>query len=265
MNGFLQAARRAVLAAIAATLVACSSGPTGGTSSAATAFPSLTTVVSPTTSAVEPTIPPCPNDSRVPPGRYFLPPEMSETIAPFTIELPEGWDGCGLFFKENPAPGGLMMVGFWSAQNVYGNSCQWRGSLPAAPTGATVDDLIAAVAAQDPGVAGPPDEIAIEGFAGKHIRFEVPSDLNTSGCDVVDVAEFRFWNGPGDSVWWLGAADAPGLIGEVWTLDVDGSRFDIQAASYVDAPNAVRDEIHAIVESIDFCIGPDDACRTSAS
>lgn len=265
MNGQIHAAQRTALAVTLATLVGCSSGPPSGTPSAKVVAPSLFALASLAPASIAPTIPPCPSGSRVPPGRYFLPPEMSETTAAFTIELPSGWDGCGLFFKENPSPGGLMMVGFWTTRNVYRDSCHWRQSLPDAPLGNTVDDLITAIAAQDPGVAGPPSEVTIDGYNGRYVRFEVAPDLDTTACDRVDIAEFRFWNGPGESVWWLGAADAPGLIGEVWTVDLDGTRFDIQAASYADAPDPVRDEIHAIVESIDFCLNPNDACRTPES
>jgi hypothetical protein len=95
------------------------------------------------------------------------------------------------------------------------------------------------------------------GFPANYVRLSVPEGLDVSDCDRVTIAEFRFFKGPGEeltgsSVWWLGAADAPGLIGEVWATDLDEVRVVVEAAYYSDATQAEVDEIHGIIESIAF-------------
>ena len=242
-------------ALMAAVLVAGCSSAGGGPSEPASATPGPTptatvaTTVEPGPSAT-PAPPPCPQANRIA-DTYEIGSNDTQTIA-VTITLNEGWDGCGLWFKELGEPGGVMMIGFWDAVDVYANPCRWRDSLIQPSVGPSVDDLAEAMVAQDLTEADPPTDVTLDGYAGRYVRLAVPVDLDTGGCDRVQIPEFRFLNGPGDSVWWLGAADAPGLIGELWIIDVDGRRVVVQAASFVDAGEARRDEIHGIVETIDF-------------
>ena len=196
-------------------------------------------------------MPRCISDRALRAERYEVPAALGEIPFDVQLTIPElGWRSCGLFYKDLAPPQGLMMVGLWAPVNAYRNPCHWkREGRFNPPIADSVDALVFAMQVQELTEAGKPTEVVIDGFPGKYLRLEVPADLDTSGCDV---GEFRFWDGPGDSVWWVGALDAPGLIGEVWVLDVDGQRVVVQAASYVDAEERYRDEIHAIVESIDF-------------
>jgi hypothetical protein len=209
--------------ALSALLAACAS-PAGH----ATAPPPRSSASS-TESAAATSTPPaapdvarsCPNGIHIPPGTYAVEPLRSQILVPLTITFEtQGWKGCGLSYKELPDPQGPMMVGFWDVQDVYRDSCHWRTTPTDSPTGRSVTDLIGAVAAQSPGEAGSPVDVTIDGFSGQYLRFEVPADVDVTDCSTVEVAEFRFWTGPGDSVWWLGASDAAGLIGEVWAIDV---------------------------------------------
>jgi hypothetical protein len=238
-----------LLAGCASPGTAPSVAPSVGSSAAPVAESALPSAA---TSAPSPAVAPCPPDQQLKPGTYSVPPSQSEVPVPLTITVTEGWKGCGLSFKELGEPEGLMMVGFWDVRNVYTNPCQWRDSLSAPPVGPTVDDLAGALTAQDLTEATEATDTALDGFSGKYVRLEVPADLDTALCDRDQIAEFRFWNGPGESVWWLGAVDAPGLIGEAWIVDIDGIRVAVQAASFSDAQESRRDEIHRIVESIDF-------------
>lgn len=195
---------------------------------------------------------PCIDGITLPAGRRSISALQTET--PFGVDatFSDGWKGCGLAFKELGEPGGLMMLGYWDARMVYPDPCHWRKDVGGAETGDGVDALMAALSDQKLSEAGPIQDVSIDGYQGRYVRLEVPTKLDTSGCDSDQIREFRFWNGPGESVWWLGAADAPGLIGEVWALDVDDFRFVIQAASFSDAGELRRDELHRIVESIDI-------------
>lgn len=80
----------------------------------------------------------------------------------------------------------------------------------------------------------------------------MPEDAALADCDAVNEPEFRFWNGSGDSVWWLGAKDAAGLVGEVRAFDHAGTRVVVQAAYFSNAGEAQLDEIHRMIQSITF-------------
>jgi len=194
----------------------------------------------------------CHADQRLETATYVVPPKLSEIPMPLSITMTEGWKGCGMSYKELGDPAGRMMVAFWNVDNVYADPCHWMGGLFDPRVGPSVDDLAKALADQALTEAGPATDVKIDGYSGKHVRLEVPPGLDTSGCDKDHIAEFRFWNGPADSVWWLGATEAPSLIGEVWILDVDGTRVVVQGAYFSDAPAANQAEIARIVESIDF-------------
>jgi hypothetical protein len=195
---------------------------------------------------------PCDGQRTLPAGRRSI--TASQTETPFGVEITftDGWKGCGLAFKELGEPGGLMMIGFWDVRMVYPDPCGWSNYVGSRDTAAGNDGLMTALMNQDLTIAGPIEEVSLDGYKGKYIRLRVPAEVDANRCDRDQIAEFRFWNGPGESVWWLAAADAPGLIGEVWAVDVQGFRFVVQAASFEEAGNARRDEIHEIVESIDI-------------
>lgn len=249
----MNAARVAAAVMVTLLVAGCSSGGGGATNQASTASSPSTDVVVTTepTPTATPGIPTCPQGVPYNPGSYLWTARDTQTI-PLMITMTERWTGCGLAFKELGEPGGVMMIGAWDVVNVYANPCHWRDSLMDPPAGPTIGDLVTALDAQELTEAEQAGDVTIDGYAGKHVRFEVPVDLDTGECDADQVREFRFWDGLPGSDWWLGAADAPGLIGEAWIMDVDGRRVVIQAASFLDAGEARRDEIHGIVESIDF-------------
>jgi hypothetical protein len=249
---------------IVAGMAGCAPGASLAPTSAVPTIGATPALVPPSQAVVVPTdpvptasagVPLCQDAFAVSAGRRHITPAMTETPIGLEITFTDGWKGCGLAFKELGPPAGLMMIGYWDSRMVYANPCHWKADVGDPDTGPTIEDLMQAIEAQKLTAAGPTEEVTIDGYSGKYIRFEVAPDLDASDCDrdKPDLeAEFRLWNGPGESVWWLGAADAPGLIGEVWAIDVDGFRFVIQAASFGDAPEARRNEIHEIVASIDL-------------
>lgn len=249
--------RPIAIGVLAAALVGC--GPAAGSTPVVTPLPATASPdaeITPAAPTASPEsiagIPVCVEGKPYDAGPQVMTAEATLLGFPLAITMTDGWTGCGLHNKELGEPGGVMMIGTWVVVNVYGNPCQWRTSLPATPAGPTVDDLMKALIDQESTDATAPVDVAIDGYAGKYLRLSVPADLDTTTCDKDKITEFRFLNGPGDAVWWLGAAVAPGLIGDVWALDVQGTRVLVQAASFVDAGEARRDEMRQIVESIDF-------------
>lgn len=191
------------------------------------------------------------------PGTYNLTAQDTFTI-PATVTLAEGgWKGCGLLTKEYGSPAGLALIGFWHVENVYSDPCHWMGTLFDPPVGPSPEDLTAALVDQELTEASTPTAAALDGNPASFVTVLVPVDLDTSNCDAVVNGEFRFWKDIGEeltgsAVWWVGAADAPGLIGEVWAADIQDARVVVNAAYYADADQAERDEIHAIIQSITF-------------
>jgi hypothetical protein len=217
--------------------------------------PSSRTSASPSAIGVEsPGVTACTQTSRSP-GTYVADATDTMTV-PVTITFTEaGWNGCGLWVKEFGSAG-TALIAFWAVDNVYANPCQWKGALMDPPAGPRATDLVNAMVDQELTDASAPSASSLGGYPAGHVLIEVPTDLDVSACDTaVEDPEFRFWKGPGEeltgsAVWWVGAEDAPGLIGEVWSMDLDTTRLAFQAAYFSDAAPAEVEEIHAIVDSI---------------
>ena len=198
----------------------------------------------------------CNEGTRTTAGTYRL--SAADTFSvPATVTIADGWHGCGLLAKEFGEPGGPAIIGFWSVENVYANPCHWEGALTDPPVGPTADELVNALVEQEVTETSTPSATTLGGDPATYVSLRVPEEADVADCDRVEIAEFRFWKEPGEervgsAVWWIGAADAPGLIGEVWALDLDDTRAVVQAAYYADALAAEVDEIHQIVESIIF-------------
>ncbi len=205
----------------------------------------------------------CPAGVRGEAGTWTVASDQA-TPVPLSITLTEGWDGCDLFFKEVPVAGGgtaPAMVGFWLVGNVYADPCHWKKGPVDPSAGASVAELATALDRQHLTDAAPAVPITLDGFDGLRIEFAVADGVDITDCDRDQIAEFRYWDGAhleagrpvtDDSVFWLGAADAPGRVNEAWIVDVNGVRFVAQTSRTVDMSPSIRDELHRIIQSIDF-------------
>jgi len=193
-------------------------------------------------------------------GTFQITPDQSSLETPLTMTFPGGWTGCGLAFKgqRNGLP--AMMVGFWRVGFVYPDPCQWRITDRSVGLGPTVQDALAGVELQTRSRyvdIGEGSDARIDGQAAQNMEIEVPLGIDLSACDRSDEVEFRFWDegDPDGAVWWIPARAAPGLVANVYFLEVGGERVAIQTVRFVDAPEPfldVADELAAIVDSIDF-------------
>jgi len=242
----------AAVAAGMALLVGCSPGSSSLLSpSYVPSSPSSRPAAASPPPSADAGVPACPVSGRQAAGTFSLGAAATQTV-PATITIAEGWDGCGLLIKDFGVRGGPAIIGLWSVTNVYADPCHWDGGLMDPAVGPSAEDLAAALADQALTDTSEPTDATLGGLPAMYVRLEVPADVDVTTCNVVREAEFRFWNGPGASVWWLGARDAPGLIGEVWILEIDGLRAVVQAAYFSDAGQAEIDEIHRTIESIRF-------------
>jgi hypothetical protein len=129
---------------------------------------------------------------------------------------------------------------------VYGDPCQSASTRPETPA-TTVDDIVAALAAQASRDASEPVDVTVGGYAGKMITLHVPDDAAFAACDG---GEFASYTIEGEERWqWH---QGPGQIDDFWFLDVEGSIVTIRAAYLPDTPIELLEEMRTLVESATF-------------
>ena len=105
---------------------------------------------------------------------------------------------------------------------MYGDPCQWSSTRPDTPA-TTVDEIVAALAAQASRDASEPVDITLDGYAGKTITLHVPDDA--VDFDDCDDGSFGYWASidpefGDDGVEPVPACTRrPGQIDELWILD----------------------------------------------
>src|SRR5690606_14829779 len=105
-----------------------------------------------------------------------------------TVTIPaDGWygeTGGGILLKYDTAdaPDGAGMITFFGEFFVYGDPCRWSTTRPETPV-ATVDEFMAALAAQASRDASEPIDVTIDSHAGKAVTLHVPDDLDFRDCD----------------------------------------------------------------------------------
>jgi hypothetical protein len=173
---------------------------------------------------------------------------------PITVTIPApnwyGEPGGGILVKnDNPdAPAGAGMIVFTGDLFVFGDPCRWSTTRPDTPA-TTVDELVAALAAQASRDASEPVVITVGGYAGKSITLHVPDEAVFSECDR---GTFGSWGVPGPDLTPFRYHQDPGQIDELWIVDVDGELAVIDTGYYEGTPQIVRDELAAIVDSMTF-------------
>ena len=64
-------------------------------------------------------------------------------------------------------PDGAAIIGLYDGEYyVYGDPCQWSTTMPDSPA-TTVDEVVAALRAQASRDASAPEDITVDGYAGK--------------------------------------------------------------------------------------------------
>jgi hypothetical protein len=178
----------------------------------------------------------------------------------FLATFPAGWtasDGWAVFRDETPsslAP--TVAVTFWNVDEVYGDSCQWQGTL--LQPGPGVADLVAALVKVPTRNATPPTEVQVGGLAGMFLEWSVPADLAFDDevlfpeCDEDGEGhnDFRSWTAKD----WSSTRyhQGPGQVDRLWILDAFGERLVVDASSMPDATAEEIEQIYEIVQSIRF-------------
>lgn len=224
----LVAAAAAIIAVIAINLLPGSPPPGGGPS------PSPSSIQSP-----EPTPSEAAATTLVVADPRLAPVEV-------TLPIPPGWIGNG-HLLEREVEGLNAKVGVWSVANVYGDPCQWQGTLPDPPVGPTVDDLATALANQP--MRGATTEAAtIGGYSGTVVHMSVPDDINFADCDA---GQFTTWTDDGTD-FSQRFQQAPGQLTDIYIIDVEGTRVIIDVGHYPSTPEADLADIQTILEGMTF-------------
>ncbi len=213
-----------------------------------------------TTPAPAQTVSPAPSASPVAPGRTHVLSASSEDAVGITVTMPaSGWSGePGGWAMERgregfSPPDGAAIIAFVVDEEfyVYGDPCDWSSTRPDTPA-TTVDELVAALANQPSRNPSAPEDITVNGYAGKKITLHVPDDAAFTDGEFTDCDEDNFSSfgvaGEDPARWHQG----PGQIDEMWIMDVNGRIALLDGAYYPDTPQNAVDELHAILRSATF-------------
>jgi hypothetical protein len=204
----------------------------------------------------EPTATPEPSPSvaaGLPEGPHLLW-EGTENGLPITVTIAApGWVGepGGGFVEKGidgaDPPDGAGMIAFEGPEYyVYGDPCQWSTTTPDTPA-TTVDELVDSLANQASREASVPEDITVDGYAGRKIILDMADDVDFDACDDGTFALFGL---AGDD--FARYSQGPGQIEEVWAVDVDGLIVVLIGGYYAETPQNAVDELRAILASATF-------------
>ena len=197
--------------------------------------PSPTPFISPT---------PIPSDS-LPAGSYTVT-DVSKTLVPYTFTVPAGWirdDGGAR--RGDDAVGNPVRLTTWIITHVYGNSCQWTGTLvPVADRAA----LVAALTAQAGHTHSTPLDTTIGGLAATKITFTLDAAFDVATCDRSIV---RLWPDPGPDEGG-GWPITPGQTTTVYVIEANGQVMVLMTVQRNDSPATDVAALQQILGSVAF-------------
>jgi hypothetical protein len=229
--------------------------------STASLVPAATSVPSPFPSDIRPTASAAPNAmdvlgfpnlAEIEPGTYSIHPGIggAGTLRVLFTVPAEGWRRFLGAYKETGDGRDRVAVNFFDVKNIVTHACEDHSPADP-PVGPTVDDLAAAAAALEPfELRSPPSDVEAYGYRGKHLEIVVPEIPHSNGAFTeCQGAELQSWIAPRINPAFYGY-NAPGLVEELWILDVEGRRLMIQAMVGPDARAADIAEMRSLLESI---------------
>lgn len=216
----------------------------GNVGNQSTPTPELTPDPTPSTSA----------DSSLPEGPFTL--RAEEGLPSITVTIPSsGWSlvpEFGALAKgdevDNLPEATILLPTYAAGTPFYVSSdpCQWQSTTPETPA-TTIDQIAAALAAQETRDASEPVDVTVGGYAAKAITLHVPEDAKFSDCEDGEFVSFATSPGVRDRF-----HQGPGQIDAFWIIDVDGVIVIIDAMYRPDTPDALIEEMRSIAESATF-------------
>lgn len=173
-----------------------------------------------------------------------------------TVAVPSsGWAGAEnqhiLLHNNNfdPPDGAGLLV--FQGGDVPPDPCAWL-TTPWPDTTETVDGYVAALASQASRDASDPVDIQVAGHPGKAITLHVPADVVLSDCDqgYFVTLTAAVWGNPLPVV--DRYAQGPSQIDEFWIVNVAGNVVIFDLAYGPETPQAVIEDMRAMVQSATF-------------
>lgn len=248
MNTLAKVAAAVAAVVVAAVAVVNLTPGTGGPGGAPT--PSPTPAPSPSPS-FSPTPAPSaaiafPPDGALAAGRH----SMTRGGVLLSINVPTpGWHSAQGYIIEKDTgvgPDGASLL-FWDpdAVGVYADPCTQRKGPVVGPT--TGDLAAAMMTIPDTTLVEPPTDVTVGGRPAKHVVLTISEDVACGGAGD----EFHLWY-EGDAEGVGRYATVLGATLSVWIVDVDGTRLSIDAETYKGATPEVKEQIQAMIDSIQF-------------
>ena len=191
------------------------------------------------------------------PGAYVVDPDGNDaTPLRVTFEIAnDGWmSWIGAVKQTNESHSALSIT---TIDNLVRHGCNDHSpAMP--PVGPTVDDLADALAQLAPfQVSEPATDVTVRGYRGKHLQLTVPylattgpsGDLRFADCTRGQLHSWIAGNLDGA---FFGYNGEPGRTEDFWILDVDGARLVLAVTAGPRAPSRDRDELRAILESVEI-------------
>ena len=215
------------------------SPPDGGTGSSEPS-PSPSTAQS---GSPQPTHAPVPDSGAIDAGTYL----MTDGVTSFSITIPPGWDAEGGgrdIRKHREAPNEVTFGIYVPEISVFPDACV-TGDDPQ-PTGPTVDDLIAALRAQENSDVSEPAEVMIGGRPAMRLDLSIPEGLDLTECDD---GTLKIWVDEAGS--YLAGLGPTGST-PVTLVETSSGRVVFYTEEGAEATASDLAELQAIVDSIQF-------------
>ena len=207
--------------------------------------PTPTPIVTPTPS---PSAPPDIEVGSLSAGTYLY---SEFTLIPFTVTVPNGWamNLDGFILKGGSLEGetGATGVAFapWLITHVYGDSCQWQGTLREAGS----RQLLATALAEQTGhTTTGPTEITLGGRAASRLVLSVAADFDRNTCQS---SVLRLWPDPGPDERG-GHRIYPGQTTTVYALEDGGEAMVLFTVSNEGSAAGDVAELQTILDSVQF-------------
>ena len=243
----------AALATIAILLAACSDDADGqATAPPSRSEPSPTGGGSATNTAPEADYSIIDDVYRTGPGRWALPADGDPTAPMAVFDVPAGFDARESFVwtevgEVRDFGRGFGQLTYWAPTRVLADPC--NADKPSPPLGPTVEDLAAALAAQQRTTTTKPVPVELGGHRGLYVELQSPTRLDYAACA----------GGPdgGMLIWEAGkAGDGRGLeaptTDRYWIIDVDGERVVVTAMTVRGAVSEVIELVTGVAKTTTF-------------
>ena len=188
------------------------------------------------------------------PGTYSAL-QSDSTKVPYTVDVPAGWmllGGCdmGKYLGEDGSPSeDEVLFTTWDVTHIFKDACRWDESTGVISTGSTAAELTDALRSQLGNEASATTDVEVDGFAALRTEFTIAPDLDLSTCTQ---GAIRLWPAAGPNFEGGFCCSPKNAVIDLRIADMNGQRVVVMTGYQPDTSAQDRDELEAMVDSIDF-------------